>query len=205
MTNLLSSICQLDTDALLFINSIRAEWLDGFMYGASGRLVWVPFYVILALLLWRRFGWRRAVLGILMIGVAVLITDQLCASLIRPAIERLRPTNPQNPISSHIHTVFGYRGGAYGFPSCHAANSCVLTVAYSLLYRNRVMTIILVAWTLLLCWTRMYLGVHYPGDLIVGLIIGSLVAIACFKLFKLAEKVSYRQLLRRLIPSGPRT
>jgi len=106
------------------------------------------------------------------IGCAVAAADQVCSHMLRPMFERLRPSNLENPFSQYITVVNGYRGGAYGFPSCHASNCFALVGALSVFTLSRRFTAILTVWALLLCFTRMYLGVHYPSDLLVGAMIG---------------------------------
>lgn len=101
-----------------------------------------------------------------------------CATLIRPEVCRLRPSNPENPLSEMVHIVGGYRGGSYGFPSCHAANSFALASFLTLLFANRKLSLFIFAWAVLNSYSRVYLGVHYPGDLLVGAIIGTAVGLA---------------------------
>lgn len=102
----------------------------------------------------------------------------VCATLIRPEVCRLRPSNPENPLSEMVHIVGGYRGGSYGFPSCHAANSFALASFLILLFANRKLSLFIFAWAVLNSYSRVYLGVHYPGDLLVGAIIGTAAGLA---------------------------
>ena len=78
----------------------------------------------------------------------------------------------ENPIVDLAHIVNGYRGGSYGFPSCHAANSFGLAMYVVFLFRKRWLSVFIITWAVLNCYTRIYLGVHYPGDLIVGHLVG---------------------------------
>lgn len=96
----------------------------------------------------------------------------------RPSVCRLRPSNPENPLSEMVHIVGGYRGGSYGFPSCHAANSFALASFLTLLFANRKLSLFIFAWAVLNSYSRVYLGVHYPGDLLVGAIIGTAAGLA---------------------------
>lgn len=102
----------------------------------------------------------------------------VCHALIRPEVCRLRPSNPENPLSEMVHIVGGYRGGSYGFPSCHAANSFALASFLTLLFANRKLSLFIFAWAVLNSYSRVYLGVHYPGDLLVGAIIGTAAGLA---------------------------
>ena len=112
------------------------------------------------------------------------VAVNLCASIIRPAVQQLRPTNPDNPVSALLHIVHGYKGGKYGFPSCHAANSFAIAVFSTLWFQRKWMAVVLVAWALLECYTRLYLGVHYPSDIVFGMAIGSLIAYIVYILTK---------------------
>lgn len=116
-------LTQLDTDIFLFLNSLHHRSVDMFMYTFSERFVWVPLYVVTFLAIMRYYGWKAGLMLFVFTVAAVALSDQLCATFIRPSFERLRPANLENPISDMVHIVRGYRGGRYGFPSCHAANS----------------------------------------------------------------------------------
>ena len=162
----------IDTQALLALNSLHASYFDNFMMLFSGKIIWAPMYAALLFVVVRNFRWRQVVAVVLGVAFAIAIADQVCASVIRPVVCRLRPSNLENPISSAVHIVNGYRGGAYGFPSCHAANSFALAAFMSLLFANWRLSLTLFGWAVVNSYSRVYLGVHYPGDLIVGALIG---------------------------------
>ena len=143
------------------------------MKAFSGKLIWVPMYATMLYILFRRFGWKVALCFTIGIACAIAIADQIGASMIRPAVERYRPSNLNNPIHTLVHIVDGYRGGRYGFPSCHAANSFALATFLSLLFTKRRFTIFIFIWAITTAYSRLYLGVHYPGDLLVGALLGS--------------------------------
>lgn len=172
LSGILSFFAMADKWLLLTLNGFHCRLFDILMWTVSDKWVWIPFYVLLAYLVLRRNTWRHGVLCLLLIGMVILVTDQTCASLIRPAVQRLRPSSPDNPISSLVHIVNGYHGGRYGFPSCHAANSFALATFLSLYFRRRRMTILLVAWAAVVSYSRIYLGVHYPGDVLCGMLVG---------------------------------
>lgn len=175
-----------DNQLLLWINSYHTEFWDTFMITVSERMIWVPFYLTILATVWRCYGWRTALLMGVMAGLAIAAADQTCASLIRPHLHRLRPANLDNPISQFVHVVDGYRGGKYGFPSCHAANTFALVGLTSMLFKRREYTIGILSWAIIVCYSRMYLGVHYPGDILIGAIIGTIIGIATYLFAELA-------------------
>lgn len=172
----------IDARLLLIVNGAHSPFFDSVMWCISGRWIWIPFYVVLAYLLFRRMSWKRASICLVTIGLIILSADQTCATLIRPEIGRLRPANLNNPLSSFVHVVNGYRGGRYGFPSCHAANTFALAVFMSLVIRHKWFTVMMFSWAFVVSYSRMYLGVHYFGDLFCGATIGSLFAVLFYYL-----------------------
>ena len=175
-------LSDIDARLLLIVNGAHSPFFDSVMWCISGRWIWVPFYAVLAYLLFRRMSWKRASICLVTIGLINLAADQTCATLIRPEIGRLRPANLNNPLSSFVHVVNGYRGGRYGFPSCHAANTFALAVFMSLVIRHKWFTVMMFSWAFVVSYSRMYLGVHYFGDLFCGATIGSLFAVLFYYL-----------------------
>lgn len=175
-------LSDIDARLLLIVNGAHSPFFDSVMWCISGRWIWVPFYAVLAYLLFRRMSWKRASICLVTIGLIILAADQTCATLIRPEIGRLRPANLNNPLSSFVHVVNGYRGGKYGFPSCHAANTFALAVFMSLVIRHKWFTVMMFSWAFIVSYSRMYLGVHYFGDLFCGATIGSLFAVLFYYL-----------------------
>lgn len=175
-------LSDIDARLLLIVNGAHSPFFDAVMWCISGRWIWIPFYAVLAYLLFRRMSWKRASICLVTIGLIILAADQTCATLIRPEIGRLRPANLNNPLSSFVHVVNGYRGGRYGFPSCHAANTFALAVFMSLVIRHKWFTVMMFSWAFVVSYSRMYLGVHYFGDLFCGATIGSLFAVLFYYL-----------------------
>lgn len=175
-------LSDIDARLLLIVNGAHSPFFDAVMWCISGRWIWLPFYAVLAYLLFRRMSWKRASICLVTIGLIILAADQTCTTLIRPEIGRLRPANLNNPLSSFVHVVNGYRGGRYGFPSCHAANTFALAVFMSLVIRHKWFTVMMFSWAFIVSYSRMYLGVHYFGDLFCGATIGSLFAVLFYYL-----------------------
>ncbi len=172
----------IDNSLLLTFNGLSNPVMDAVMPVVSMRTVWIPLYLLLFCLAWRRYGWKGAVLCLLTVLLAVAAADQLCGSFLRGLIGRLRPSNPDNPVSRWVNIVNDYRGGKYGFPSCHAANTAAVAMLLSLWLKRRGMTAFLFSWAGLVSLSRIYLGVHYPGDVLLGFSIGAGIAYALWRL-----------------------
>lgn len=170
----------LDAEIFLALNGCHAAFFDSFMKLFSGRFIWIPMYAVALLIFLRGGNRKQTCIYLLALVAAIVLTDQVCATVIRPVVERMRPSNLLNPLSAFTHIVDGYRGGPYGFPSCHGANSFALVVFMALFVRRWKFTLFIVGWGLLNSYSRIYLGVHYPGDLLVGGLIGGLIGWLCY-------------------------
>mgnify|MGYP002511582507 FL=1 len=122
---------------------------------------------------------RNAITVLLFVGLCILLADQMASGICKPYFERLRPARDLD-LLHHIDIVGEYCGGMYGFFSSHAANTFAVATFVALLVRSRGLTLSLYSWALLNCWTRLYLGVHYLGDILVGILWGLLVGISLY-------------------------
>lgn len=163
----------LDADILLWINGHYVGWFDEVMWTVSQARTWIWLYIVLVILLVRKYrNWKTVLLLLVGFGIAVGLSDFVCSGVLKPWVCRLRPTH--EPALDPLHLVKGYTGGLYGFCSSHAANTMAVALLFSLLYKNKTATALLMLWVALNCYSRMYLGVHYPSDIMVGLLVGSL-------------------------------
>lgn len=200
-------LIHIDQQWLLAINGWHSEWADILMWYISKSTTWLPLYALLVGLIVYRFGilspslcreGRRgsSLLRVLIIlagfAVAVGVSDFVSSGIIKPWVCRLRPTH-EPEIAGLIHLVNGYTGGLYGFVSSHAANTMACALLFALLYRNKYATVGLMLWVALNCYSRMYLGVHYPADIIGGLAIGAMMATLTYGMVRrLVERVDER-------------
>ncbi len=192
--SLIDYIAEIDTKIFLALNGMHTPWLDPVMWVLTGKFTWIPLYALLLWWLYKRYQWREATVYLVAVVLTIVVADQVCGGALRGYIGRLRPANLGNPISHMVHIVNGYRGGNFGFPSCHGANSFGLAVIMSLIMKRRWFTLSILAWATLNSYTRLYLGVHYPGDILAGATIGSL---AGWGQYSLAQWV-----IRRCIKAG---
>ena len=174
---MLDQLKNLDTTLFLFLNSKHNSFFDVIMYWASNTWIWVPLYAFLLYLLIKAFG-RKSILLILLCAIMITLSDQLSSSLIKNLVMRPRPCH-EALLQDKIHLVNGECGGEFGFISSHASNSFALALFLILIkpHRRRGICIILFCYALLVSYSRIYLGVHYPGDIFGGILLGALLSI----------------------------
>jgi undecaprenyl-diphosphatase len=180
----MEELIQFDKQLLLMLNGSDSTFIDGVALTLTKAGTWVPLYVsLLYVVVKNNINWRTIVLILASAGLCVLLAGTIDDEIVKPLVARWRPTHdPQ--IGSLVDVVNGYRGGNYGFFSAHASNTFSIALFFSLLVRHRWFTVGMVIYSLTNCWTRMYLGVHYPGDITVGLLWGTIVALSVFALFR---------------------
>ena len=188
---MLEQLIHIDTEILLAINGWHAPWADRLMWIISAKATWIPLYALLiGLLAWRyrkpasrSMKWLQkvpvCVVLIVVIAAAIGLADFIASGILKEWVARPRPTRVPE-LEGVLHLVNGYRSGRFGFVSSHAANTMACALLFSLIWRNKIATIGLMLWVAMNCYSRMYLGVHYPTDILGGLIVGSLVAVAAY-------------------------
>ena len=168
-----------DIDILLWINGHHTEWLDSLMWGVTNRYIWIPLYALMLLAVIGRYrNWKTVLVTLVAFAVAVGLSDFVTSGILKPFAMRLRPTH--EPMLDPLHLVHHYVGGRYGFCSSHAANTMAAAVLFSLLWRNKIVTASLMTWVTLIAYSRIYVGVHYPSDIVIGWLIGALFAAAVY-------------------------
>ena len=179
---MLETLKNIDTQLFLAINSHHNAMFDSIMWFCSGKLSWLPFYILLLAYIIYKYR-KQSIFIILGIALMIAISDQISSGLIKNLVERLRPSH-EPALEGLIHFVNGYMGGKYGFVSSHAANSFALALFTSLIFRNKIFTYSIFIWATVVAYSRIYLGVHYPDDVLGGIVVGIFSAILVFYLLK---------------------
>lgn len=164
-----------DTQLFLLLNGLHSPFWDSIMVFASGKLTWLPLYLVLIFFIARRHGWK-SLWWLLAIALVVVAADQISVALFKNIFQRLRPCHTPE-FQDVIHLV-GRCGGRFGFVSSHAANTFGVAVFLSLLFSKRWVTFSLLFWAAFVSYSRIYLGVHFPGDVLCGALLGAGIGIS---------------------------
>lgn len=181
-TTMIETLSGWDTQVFLFLNQFHWDGLDPVMMFITRTESWLPLFIFLLYLIVKDFR-KESWLVLLGIIFTVILADQITSSFMKPFFHRLRPSN-EPALQSLVHIVDGYRGGMYGFASSHAANTTGVAVFIFLLFREKYKLIwMMFIWAFIMSYSRIYLGVHYPGDLIVGALVGAGCGYVAYRLY----------------------
>ncbi|TLX73465.1 phosphatase PAP2 family protein [Labilibacter sediminis] len=176
-------LLELDSQLLLLLNYFHSDFWDSANWLISSTQIWLPMYIMIIYAMVK--GQKmQSWISIVAVIVLVVLCDQISTEVFKYGFERLRPTH--NPdLKDIVKTVNGYRGGKFGFVSSHATNTMGIAVLTSLIFRNRVYTTFIILWSLIVSYSRIYLGVHFPGDILGGLCLGTILGVVVYKLYAL--------------------
>jgi undecaprenyl-diphosphatase len=185
----LEQLIEWDKAAFLALNGAHTEALDGFMWYVSQMATWLPVYIVLLYLLYKKYPAKYFVYVISAIALTMFFTDYMAATFVKQTVQRWRPSH-EPALQGLVHHVIDskgqlYKGGSFGFFSNHASNFFGVVTLFLLLMKpvRKWIAVLLFAWALLIGYSRIYLGVHYPGDIMVGAIYGMLIAWCVSRLF----------------------
>jgi undecaprenyl-diphosphatase len=177
---------RLDQQLLLYLNSLNSPFFDHVMFAISGKLIWAPLYIAIMIYLGVKFR-RKFIIILFFIILGISLSDQVSVHLFKNLFQRLRPCHEPG-LEGLLHLVKGECGGQYGFVSSHATNSFYVALLSLLFIRKKWFTISIVLWASIVGYSRIYLGVHYPGDVLCGSILGAMIGWSIYKLYLYTDK-----------------
>lgn len=181
-------IKQIDQSLLLFLNSFHNAFWDKAVTLFTSIEIWIPFYLLIVYVIIKTYK-KNSIYILILIGLAIAFSDQF-SGLIKNSVQRLRPTH--DPIlGDMVHNVYN-RGGMYGFFSAHAANTFTLAIISAKLFKSQAFTILVFIWAILVSYTRVYIGLHYPGDILTGWVWGFLAGLAFYQLMVFVQKKYFK-------------
>ena len=183
----LQRLVDIDKQVMLALNGSNSLYMDGVMKIYTSTVVWLPVALVLLFIVLKNNSPRGALLSVLAVALTIVATDQASSHFVKPLVARLRPCN--DPTFMHLVDTFnGYRSGGYSFTSSHACNSFGLFTVISLIVRNRALSLSLLLWAVLNSFSRIYLGVHFPGDILCGAVLGSVIGVLMYLIYSFVRK-----------------
>jgi undecaprenyl-diphosphatase len=179
----LQKILDFDTELFLYFNSFHNHFWDTLMLMITRKETWVPLYLIIIYFFIKNYR-SKSILILLFLVLTVVASDQFSV-LIKESVQRLRPVH-EPAIADMVHNVFR-KGGLHGFVSSHATNMFAIFVFTARIFKNRSYFILMLFWAVVISYSRIYAGVHYPLDIIGGALLGWLVGVIMYKLLMFIE------------------
>jgi undecaprenyl-diphosphatase len=190
----MESIQQIDQSLLLFLNSFHNSFWDKAITIFTSKEIWIPFYLLIVYVIVKTYK-KNSIYILVLIGLSITLSDQF-SGLIKDSVQRLRPTH--DPVLGDlVHNIYN-RGGTFGFFSSHASNSFTIAVIAARLFKNHLFSILIFSWAVLVSYTRIYLGLHYPGDVLTGWIWGILTGLVFYQLMVIVQRKYFKSVLPEL-------
>ena len=183
----IDQLIDLDKSLLLFLNGSDSLFLDGFFLALTETTTWIPLFLSMLYVVIKNNNARRCLILLGLTALLVVATDQFSSGFCKPFFHRFRPSQEPS-LDGFVDMANSYKGSLYGFISGHATNTFAIATYFSLIFRNRRTSIILFIWAMMSSYSRIYLGLHYPGDILAGLLAGSLIALSFYKVYQLLVK-----------------
>lgn len=180
-----SNFQQLDQNILMMLNGSESVLLEHLVLILTSAYTWIPLYLsLLYLVIKNNENWKKILLVVCTIAMCLIISNIFNGLFIKPTIGRLRPIN-EPALKGIIFAVKGYKASGYSFFSSHTMNAFIVSVFFSLLIREKIFSCCMILWSIIVALTRPFLGVHYPSDIFVGMMFGSLSAAIFYYLYRL--------------------
>lgn len=187
---MIEKLISADQQLFLLLNGMHAPFFDFLMYWLSSKLIWIPLY---AWLLFHMIRENRSKVWLVVLSVAILValTDQVSVQLFKNVFLRLRPCH-EPLLGGMVRILNGHCGGQYGFISSHACNTAGVAFFSGMMLRHKFHWLlpVLLGWSAMISYSRIYLGVHYPGDVVAGMIVGVLLGLLVYTFFRIIVKKS---------------
>lgn len=183
---MLDKLIHLDQLLFLYLNGLHCAFLDPVMVFITGNFSWVPLYIMIIFFLFWKRDWRWGLLALSAVIATFALTDQLAVHLFKETVQRLRPC--YEPALEGMVRLLEGCGGRFTFVSNHAANTFGLAAITSLLFRKKWYSWTIYGWAAIVSYSRIYVGKHYPLDLICGALFGMIVGWCIWKLFEYLTK-----------------
>lgn len=183
----LSKLVEVDHQFFLFLNGFHNDFWDTVMFFVTRKETWLPFFAVLLCYIIKNYK-NKTVIILLFLALAILAGDQISV-LIKESVQRLRPVH--DPVIRDLVHNYYRKGGLYGFLSSHATNAFALLTFSAYLFRNRYYTYTLLLWALLFSYSRIYLGVHYPFDILGGMVLGYFVGNIFYRVLMFVENLFF--------------
>jgi undecaprenyl-diphosphatase len=176
---------KLDQHLFLFLNSLNSPFWDHVMWAVSGRLIWVPLYLAIVYVLSRKL--RRKMFALVIVIAVVVVFGNEFSVIIKNMVQRPRPCH-EPALEGLVHIVNGKCGGLYGFVSSHATNAFSVALLSLSFIRIRWFTIFIIIWAVMVGYSRIYLGVHYPADVLCGSLLGAVTGWTGYKIYEIIDR-----------------